>query len=104
MSVGFEKLPFNGGSLVQIANVVNLLVDGKSNNFGSFTLTASATSTAVSDLRAGSNSIILFTPMTANAATAVATTYISARAKQSFTITHANNGETDRTFTYIVIA
>ena len=104
MSVGFDKLPSNGGSAIQVANVVNQLVDGKSNNFGTFTLTASATSTAVSDLRAGSNSIILFTPMTANAATAVATTYISARAKQSFTITHSNNSQNDRTFTYIVIA
>jgi hypothetical protein len=53
----------------------------------------------------GSESVIVFTPTTANAAAEQGggTMYLSARAKQSFTITHANNSQTDRTFIYIVI-
>ena len=103
MSVGYNKLPINGGLPQEVAHTVNLLVDGKSNNYGTFTLTASATTTAVSDLRAGVDSAILFTPLTANAASALATTYISTRAKQSFTLTHANNAQNDKTFSYIII-
>ena len=29
--------------------------------------------------------------------------FVSARAKESFTLTHASNSQTDKTFTYIVI-
>ena len=104
MSIGYEKLPINGGLPQQISNAVNLLIDGKMNAYGSFTLATSTTTTTVSDLRAGPDSVILFTPMTANASGAVSTTFISARSKQSFTITHSNNSQNDRTFTYVVIA
>jgi hypothetical protein len=49
--------------------------------------------------------VIVFTPTTANAAAEQGggTMYLSARAKQGFTLTHANNSQTDRTFLYIVI-
>lgn len=104
MTVGFEKLPINGGTDQQVASVVNLIVDGKINAFGSFTLIANQTTTVVTDLRAGSNSIINFTPTTSNAAAALTTTFISERAKQSFTITHSNNSQTDKTYNYIIIA
>jgi hypothetical protein len=44
-------------------------------------------------------------PTTANAAAEIGagTAYISARTKRSFTITHANNSQSDRTFGYVVI-
>jgi hypothetical protein len=45
----------------------------------------------------------LFMPTTANAAAELATMFVSSRGKQTFTITHANNGQTDRTFKYVVI-
>lgn len=104
MSVGYDKLPINGALPQQVSNAINLLIDGKMNAYGAFTLAASTTTTVVTDLRSGPDSIILFTPMTANAAGAVSTTFISTRAKQSFTLTHANNSQSDRTYTYIVIA
>lgn len=101
----YVKLPADGATPRQIAFAVNLLTDGKFNSTGSVTLTASAASTAVTDYRAGPDSVILFTPTTANAAAEQGggTMYLSARAKQGFTITHANNSQTDRTFLYIVI-
>jgi hypothetical protein len=101
----FLKLPYAGGTTREISQVVNNLIDGKSNNTGSFTCTASAATTAVTDFRAGKSSIILLMPQTANAAAEVGngTIHVSTRAKQSFTVTHANNSQTDRTFGYVVI-
>lgn len=101
----FLKLPYAGGTTREISQVVNNLIDGKSNNTGSFTCTASAATTAVTDFRAGKSSIILLMPQTANAAAEVGngTIHVSTRAKQSFTVTHANNSQTDRTFGYVII-
>ncbi len=72
----------------------------------SVTLTANQATTVVSnsDVRSGSR-IILF-PTTANAASEIGngTIYISAKTTgTSFTITHANNGQADRTFDYIIM-
>jgi hypothetical protein len=101
----YVKLPAAGADPRQTAQAVNLLIDGKFNSTGTVTLTASAASTAVTDYRAGPDSVIVFTPTTANAAAEQGggTMYLSARAKQGFTLTHANNSQTDRTFLYIVI-
>ena len=101
----YVKLPAAGADPRQTAQAVNLLIDGKFNSTGTVTLTASAASTAVTDYRAGPDSVIVFTPTTANAAAEQGggTMYLSARAKQGFTLTHANNSQTDRTVLYIVI-
>ena len=101
----YRKLPPQGGTQREIASVVNLLVDGKNNATGSFTLATSATSTTVSDLRAGTNSVISYMPTTANASAEIGagTIYISARADSSFTVTHANNSQSDRTFIYAIV-
>ena len=101
---GFRTLPVNGSDDPrEVARVIRNLVDGKVNSTGTVTLTASTTTTTVSDQRAGGDSVILLMPRTANAATAASTTYVSARAKQSFTLTHANNAQTDRTCGYAIL-
>lgn len=87
--------------LYLLAETSNLLLRGRANNTGTFTLTAGATSTVVTDPAFESSMVPLFTPTTANAAGALATTYVSARDKGQFTITHANAGSTDRTFLYV---
>jgi hypothetical protein len=84
-----------------LAQAVNGLINGKSNNVGTFTLTANAASTVVSDNLFESNQVVLWSPTTANAAAALATTYVSARAKGSFTLTHANDAQVDKTFLYV---
>lgn len=89
--------------LRQIALAVNLLIDGQSNATGQFTLSAGAASTVITDLRVGINARILLMPITANAAAAQATTYISSIGKQTFTVSHANNSQTDKTFKYAVV-
>jgi hypothetical protein len=84
-----------------IALVVNELASGRSNAHGTFTLTTSTTSTVVTNANCAAASCVKITPTTANAAGALATTYITA-ANGSFTITHASNSQTDRTFTYAI--
>ena len=100
----YRKLPPEGGRPRDVASAVNLLIDGKNNAKGEVTLTASAATTAVSDFRVGEDSVIHLTPTTANAAAEIGggTMYISSRGANTFTITHANNAQTDRTFIYTV--
>jgi hypothetical protein len=86
----------------KIADVIFQLLNGKTNNHGTITLTASAGSTAVTFDKAGVNSVVSLSPTTANAAAAVGTTYISAKGKKTFTLSHANNGQTDRIFDFVV--
>lgn len=105
---GFLPVPVSHGSDVEhrrvMSNAINELRDGKINATGSVTLTASAASTAVTDARVGGNSMVLFMPSTANAAAeqGAGTMYVSSVGKQTFTITHANNSQSDRTFSYAV--
>lgn len=73
-------------------------------NTGVVTLEANAASTTVVDDRVGANSFIGLMPRTANAASEQASgnLYVIAD-KQSFTIAHTNNAQTDRIFTYSIL-
>ncbi len=84
--------------LTKIVGAVQELTKGRSNAVGSVTLTTSTTTTAVTFMNCGSDSVVVLSPKTANAAGALATTYISAVTNGGFTITHASNGQADRTF------
>ena len=78
---------------------------GHLNNTGTFTLTINVASTAITDERAGAFSFIGLMPQTANAAAELGngTLYIATQGKKSFTITHANNAQADRTFRYCIL-
>ena len=100
----YRKLNPSCGTPREISEVVNNLVEGKSNNTGTITLAvASATTTTLNDERIGFESIILFMPTTANAASAMTNLYVSARAKGSATLTHSANTSADKTYGYIVV-
>ena len=86
-----------------IASAVNNMLQGKLLCTGTKTLTANAATTTLTDSRIGANSFISFMPTTANAAAALGGLYVSARADGSATLTHANNAQADKTFTYLVI-
>lgn len=92
------------GAFRRLADAVNQLADGRSNGFGSVTLTANQATTAVTDRRVGTDSVITLMPTTSNAAAEIGngTLYIGTVTAESFTITHANNAQTDRTFTYAI--
>lgn len=100
----YRKLNPAGGTPREISEVVNNLVEGKSNNTGTVTLAvAGAITTTLTDERIGYDSIILFMPTTANAASAFGGLYVSAKIKGSATLTHAANVLTDKTYGYLVV-
>lgn len=88
-------------SIVQV--VIGLML-GRSNSVGQVTLRANQTTTTVTkavDPAATNVSVgqeIFLSPRTANAAAALATSYISAVGQGTFTIVHANNAQTDKLF------
>ena len=98
----YRKLPPEGGSPRDVASAVNLLIDGKNNAKGTFTLTASATSTTVEDYRVGEESVITWTPLSFNAADHLDGMWLSSRGKYTFTISHDSRIHTDMTFIYTV--
>lgn len=86
----------------KIQEVINNMLAGKLNNNGIITLTANAATTTFTDSRIGSNSVVLLMPTTANAAAAIATTYMNTFAKGSCVINHANNAQADKTFWFAI--
>ena len=100
----YRKLNPSGALPREISEVVNNLVEGKSNNTGTVTLaTASATTTTLTDERIGYDSVIVFMPTTANAASAMTNLYVSAKTQGSATLTHSANTSTNKTYSYIVV-
>ncbi len=66
----FRILPFFGGDPRTVAEIVNGIMNGKTNNVGIVTLaTGGATTTTITDRRIGPDSILLLTPLTAAANT-----------------------------------
>ena len=81
---------------------------GKLECVGEVTLTANAATTTLTATGLLSmQSVVEFDPKTANAATekAAGTMYVltADRANDTWTITHANNAQTDRTFQYSIV-
>lgn len=87
----------------KFALAIQQLYSGRSNAAGTVTLAAGATATVVTPFNCAPACAVFLFQKTANAAAALATTFISAVGKQTFTITHANNAQTDRTFFYVCI-
>tara|TARA_R100001082_G_C4365746_1_gene161846 strand:- start:994 stop:1323 length:330 start_codon:yes stop_codon:yes gene_type:complete len=97
------SMPDHAQHLRLIANAVNNTLDGKINSTGNITLTASATSTTLTDKRIGLNSVIVLVPTNANSNSAKANLYVSAKDDGSATLTHSSSSNTDQTFDYVVI-
>lgn len=86
---------------------------GRSNAIGTVTLATGSATTTVSVANGAisqsgivaSDSVVILVPTTANAATefGAGTWYISAVARDSFTITHTNSGTTGRTFAWAIL-
>jgi hypothetical protein len=87
----------------KFAVAIQQLYAGRSNATGTVTLAAGATSTVVNPPNCAPQSAVFLFPKTANAAAALATTFINSVGKQSFTISHANNAQTDRSFFYVCL-
>jgi hypothetical protein len=93
-----------GGTLEERVRLLTIAVrrlyENKHNATGTFTLTADATSTTVNNRMVSENSIIQWSPLTASAGGELGMRYTAAQF--SFTIYHASDSRTDRTFGYTV--
>ena len=98
----YRKVPSEGGRPRDVASAINLLIDGKNNAKGTFTLTPHTTTTTVEDYRVSEDSVISWTPITLNAATEMNHMYVSSRGQHTFTLVHQNKSATDATFVYTV--
>lgn len=89
--------------LARLADAINNMLRGKLNNGGEVTLTANSATTTLTDIRIGSESVVLMQPTTANAAGALSGLYFGTPGNGTVTINHANDANTDKTFRYAVI-
>lgn len=105
--VGFPSLPVQSRVdplyIRQIVETSNRVNAGKINVTTEITLTANAATTTLTDARLSAQSYIDLSPLTSNAAAALGGVYYTNKVKGSATINHANNAQTDRTFTVLII-
>jgi hypothetical protein len=95
----------NEKDLSKLTLAINELASGRSNATGTFTLAAGATTTTVAAPTCAAGSVPILVPTTANAAAEIgnSTLYLGAVGKGNFTVTHANNGQIDRTFLFVCL-
>lgn len=90
-----------------LAQTANQIMRGAINSVGEVTLLENDTSTVVTDPLMHPNRMILFDPLTANAAAEIAAggmlVALADRGAGTFTITHANAATTDRSFLYVLL-
>lgn len=89
----------------RIVDTVNNTLRGKLNAILGVTLAASADHTTIIDPRIGAFSALLFTPMSADAATEQASghMYVSSQGYGTATVAHTNNSQSDRSFNMVII-
>lgn len=87
----------------RLARLGNNLLQGKTNNVIQVTLAVSSTTTTVTDKRIGAYTGLFFSPLTADAAGALSSLYVSSRQNGSATLTHANTASVDRTFNVLLV-
>ena len=98
----YRKLPWTGGDPRSVAEIVNNLVEGKSNNTGSFSTTTLTTSSTLSDERIGFNSVIVIMPLDLNSAAELKDVYFDTFAQNSYTVHHGSHGVA-RNYRYIIV-
>jgi len=97
-------IPQEGPYDRSIRQAIRQLIQGRNNANGTVTLTANTTTTTVTQSTINKDAGVFLFPTTANAAAAIATTYANVAATGgAFTLTPANNAQTDRTFYYVVL-
>jgi hypothetical protein len=101
--VGHAAVPLTDPTPRQLAQAINLATDGKLNSIGEVTLTENVTTTIILDKRMGVDSVLLLFPTSANAVAIIASVYVSFKGKETATITHTSDANTDKTFDYIII-
>jgi hypothetical protein len=87
--------------LPDIVGAINEVGAGRANNVVNVTLRANQATTTVVFENCSASCAPLPVALSANAAAALATMYVSSIQNGQFTITHANNAQTDRNFLFV---
>lgn len=99
--------PPNTPGARRLYEVVQQIRRGKMENVTELTLTANAATSTLAFKGLSPQSVVIFDPKTANAAAELygGTMYVltANRGNDSWTVTHANNAQNDRTFQVAVI-
>jgi len=98
----YRKLPFLGGDPRSVAEIVNNLVEGKSNNTGEFSTAISTTTTTLNDERIGFNSVIVLMPKDLNSAAELKDIFFDNFTTGSCTVHHGSHGVA-RNYRYIIV-
>jgi hypothetical protein len=83
--------------------VLNNAMSGKLNVVGELVLAAGASTTTLNDPLITRASCVSLMPLTANAASALATLRFDPTESGSVVVHHTNNSQTDRRFRYLVV-
>jgi len=92
------------GSLLDLSGGAHVMITPMAEDLtrvGAFTLTASTTSTTVTDASCTSSSVVIPVATTQHAAAALTSMWIVV-GTGSFTVSHANNSYVDRIFNYVI--
>ena len=89
----------------RLVDAIMQLNEGRQASIGDVTLRANQATTVVNFPNCSTECRVFLFPQTANAAAAVATTYILQAniLRRQFTISHANNAQADKTFSFLCI-
>ena len=98
----YRGLNPSGANEREISEVTNNILNGKTNNTGSFSTTTLTTSATLSDERIGFNSVILFMPLDHDSAAELIDIYFDTFAKGSCVV-HYGNHAAVRTYKYIIV-
>lgn len=91
-------------TLPTVTDAINRLLRGQINcTVPAFTLNPNATSTTLTDPRLSPDSHIDFKPVTADAAAAKPSIYVTSQTNGSATINHASSASADQTFSVLII-
>ena len=75
------------------ANAINNILDGKINSTGTFTTIGTKTLETVIDARCGGNSVVLWSPLTVDAAGEIPHMWLAATRNGEFDIGHRNHSK-----------
>lgn len=88
---------------LKVNHAIRQILEGRTNNVFTATLSSSATSTVITNSLIGPNSTLIPVPSTANAASQMTLVFTSAVGQGTATVMHGSNSNTDQTFKFVVV-
>src|SRR5690349_3875594 len=88
---------------LKVNHAIRQIMEGRTNNVFSATLSSSAGSTVITNGLIGPNSTLIPVAKTAHAAAAITTLYTSSIGAGTATLAHGNNANTDMTYNFVVV-